>query len=322
MKTLSLKIIALENPNSSTPQTQRSQHTVETQAKWERLWLHESERFNPKRKATEKIRLKRIWHSICQEDSLKGAKVCDLASGWGTLSLQASDGGAEVTAVDVASGALTRVNTIESKERACLPHTKLPDQKYDIVLACDILAELPRRDHRLFISELHRLCKPEGKIIFSTAVDIESFDALTKLQSLLQTDLEIEKWKVSHLTYFIRIIKLLKAPKRLATGQLKARSRIGKFFCKWSKTSPFSAGWNVIATLLAPLLKFLEKSENLALLLEKIAKILQSESSITHVIVTAKRRKTFDEGKTNKWKKAGDCLKAQEETLKAATFQS
>lgn len=304
--------MARENVPASKPiETKRTAHRQETQARWERLWLKEGEQWNPLRSALEQARLKRAQEFLLERGGVAGKTVVDLGSGWGTLSRWAAENGAKVTAVDAAENALTR---LPDEIQACqdvLPQTRLEDDSYDLVIATEILAELPQRDHRLFISELYRLCKPEGRIVLSTAVDFESWDALSRLEKLLQTDLTIESWQFSHHAYFHRLLNLLLLPERLWTKEGGGRSRIGRLAWGLARLPVIRQLWRVLSPLTNRLHTLASTSLTLALTLEKIAKTVSKERGVSDILLIAKRKRLFEEEESSRWKKkAGDCLKA------------
>jgi 2-polyprenyl-3-methyl-5-hydroxy-6-metoxy-1,4-benzoquinol methylase len=302
---MSLKIIAVEGKNSqpASAGTERSKQIATTQGKWERRWLQEADRFNPNRSAAETIRLKKSWSLLSKNVTLRGCKTCDLGSGWGTLATQADHEGAEVTAVDIASGALKKLPPGIELHRDALPQTSLNDGTYDLIIATEILAELPSRDHRLLISELHRLCKSDGCLLLSSAIDINSWNAADQFKRLLQTDLVIEELHSLHLAYGIRLLNFLKAPSRLSSGRQKASSRIGKWCCRWCKRSPARQILRLLAFFLAPLVRQVERSEWLLLFLEKVGQWLNPDGTISHLILLAKPKIAFDIEKPKKWKK-------------------
>ncbi len=286
-------------PMLASPITRREQHNSETQTLWEKRWQQPVE-FDPKGQATEVARLARLWRSIEGLGPLKNKHVCDLGSGWGTLSRKAANAGAQVTSFDVASNALTRLPTGIIQQQGMLPQTKLNDSQYDLVIAADVLALLPERDHRLLISELHRLCKPDGTIILSTAVDIDSWNVLSRLEQLLTTDLVMDTWRLSHHAYFIRLLDLLKAPQRLAEGEERGRSRVGR--AAWRLLLLAKPIWKGIAKLTAPLTTSVQRSDTISSMLERIAKRVNPEGTVSHIIVVAKCKTMFAQPK--RWTKS------------------
>ncbi|WP_068468017.1 class I SAM-dependent methyltransferase [Candidatus Protochlamydia phocaeensis] len=275
----------------------------EMQAKFERLWLLDPEQFNPLRNCMQRERLDRTWALLTQHISLEGKHIADIGCGAGIFSRRMRDGGAHIEAVDIAENALKRLRQedmrhIEAKQEA-MPMTQLPDQGYDIVVCTEIVAELSRDDYRLFFAELARLVKPDGYIVCSTPIDIDSEGGVERLTGLAQTEFDIVDAKPSYHALFIRLKRWLELPINLTKAWQDPRFREEELakrrgLSRWwfySQTSFFFIWiWFAFAYLVHPLLSYLRKNRWLLLQIEKICQFIWDESGISHYIFLAKLR--------------------------------
>ncbi len=186
----------------------------EAQDKYDKAFLTEPLQFDPERSA--RSRKINTYLKIIV-DSLPAQSVCDLGAGTGWLSAYCVSKGSAVTAVDVSQIALEQCHAVkeESRIHAYVPYTPLPDDEFSLVLACDLIAELPKEEHRLFVSEIARILHPDGKTLISTPLDIYTEDPLPKLLSLLSTDLKIESVQLLHHGLQIKLLDLLMPFKKL-----------------------------------------------------------------------------------------------------------
>lgn len=202
-----LQIISTDNKPSGQLGPKSSKQELE--ARFERLWMLDPDQFNPNRNCMERQRIERTWTLMCENLDFKQKMASDIGCGFGLLTGRMRDAGAHVDAVDISENALKnfkdreriRIRTL----RETMPFTKLPDSEYEVVVCTELLAELPAEQHRLFFSELNRLLKPEGTVVFSTGIDIDSEGVLEQLISLIQTEFEIDHAVYSHHSLFIRV---------------------------------------------------------------------------------------------------------------------
>lgn len=255
-----LKIIK----SSDTPSFQTSSKNisrVESEAKYERLWNIDKERFNPLKSALGRNRQKRLEQVIEELEPLKSLSIVDLGTGTGWMAKKCAEKGGEVTAIDIAEGALKNLRGINNITclKQYVPYTVLPDHKYDLVLALDLIAELAEKEHRLFFSELARLAKKEGKIVVSTSLDLSTEAPLEQFLKLAMTELEIETIIKSYHSLYSRFLFFLKR-------------------WKWSRS------------LLGPLIRKLENNDFLLRILAPISESIYDEQGVTHVIIVGKVR--------------------------------
>lgn len=133
-------------------------------------------------------------------DEIQGKSLVELGCGDGALSKAAALAGAYVTATDISTHALKRLEGIEriKPEKHFVPFTTLPDSAFDYVIAANLVAELPHDEVRLFFSELARLVKKDGKIVVSTPLDTASDEALELFLHFAETELQIESIVLSY----------------------------------------------------------------------------------------------------------------------------
>lgn len=306
----SLKIVKLSKEEELSTSSQVSVHQMqkkEAMAKYERLWLQNPEKFNPMQDAMHEEILNREWKMIKNVHISKEMKAVDLGCGYGLLTLRMQDAGARhVDAVDVASNALKRLEK-HNCERIRLiqdyvPYTQLEDNGYDLVVCTNLIALLPSSEYRLFFSELSRLVKSDGKVIFSTPLDMYSLDALEKFLTLAETEFILESWSLSYDYLYLKILNFLETPetylkashdKNLREQKLKEKKGFGKLLFKWNTTVFLAWFWKIIHLLFYPILKLHKHSRKILKGLEKISRFFWDKSRATHVIVKGKRRPLF-----------------------------
>lgn len=297
-----LHVIAVdEKPNSSLPSQQGRKQ--EAEAIFEKKWHHDPNQFNPHRNSQERERITRTWALLIQFFSPANTIVADLGCGWGIFSHQLRDAGAEVHAVDISSLALNKLkekNTDNIKTfQQYIPRTTLKDDFYDLVMSTDVIAYLHKDEYRLFFAELSRLIKPDGYMICSTPLDINTEDPLERLIAMAETEFIIEQWQLSHHKWTIRLHDFFKAPARFVRGwkkksyrdqQLSMRHSISYWWFRINSTLPLACLWWGISLLTAPVANFINQKRSLLLFLEKACRFIESESGISHAIFIGKRK--------------------------------
>ena len=103
------------------------------------------------------------------------------------------------------------------------------------------------------MSEIARLLSSDGKAVLSTDLDIYSEDALARFLYLAGTELIIEEVHLFYHGLFIRFYDLF--------------------------------------SLFKPLKNWISKRDGLALFLEKLAKLYQTENDASAVVIVGKRKK-------------------------------
>jgi 2-polyprenyl-3-methyl-5-hydroxy-6-metoxy-1,4-benzoquinol methylase len=296
-----ISVSSLSPQHSSIPS--RLTRKKELQAKFERLWLLNPEHFNPLRNCMQRERLERSWSLLTQQMSLADKKVVDLGCGSGLFSQRLIAAGAFVDGVDIAENALKKLKE-QSIERLqliqdALPDTSLKDDTYHLAVCLEVIAELPREDHRLFFAELYRLIKPDGKILCSSSIDIYSEDALQRLMELAQTEFEIAQVVYSYHALSIRLKHLCQIPQEFVKGweeptyrkqALASRSFLSRIWFWLNSSTLLMWIWWSLTFLTRPLLSLLAQNRTLLLGLEKICRALWDERGISHVIFMAKRK--------------------------------
>lgn len=188
------------------------------EARLERQWLLNPSQFDPNRSARTAVESERLI------DSLPPAKrALDLGTGHGHVAQALHNAGISVDALDIAHNALKRL-PLPNLVQACFPYTKLEDNTYDLIVAANLIAELPEPLHRLALSEIARLLVPNGTALLSTPIDIYSDDALPRFLALVETELEITHLIPSHHALAVQF-PILKHSRRL----LAVQETIGRF---------------------------------------------------------------------------------------------
>ncbi len=285
------------------PGFSRGARIREMQAKFERLWLLDPERFNPLRNCVQQERLKRTWQLLTKHVDVLNKQAIDIGCGAGVFSRQLRDGGASVTAVDIAENALKRFKEIDAKniqlKQGGMPSTTLPDHAYDIVICTEVIAELSPEDYRLFFAELSRLIKPDGHLICSSDIDIDSVGGLERLTELAQTEFDLLETVASYHALYIRLKHFFEAPSYFIKGwqesdfrqkELTSRRGLNRGWFWLNTMPPFVWLWNLLNPLTRPILKFLKSNTKCLLRLEKICRLIWDQDGISHYLFIAKRR--------------------------------
>lgn len=307
-----LNIISVDSSQNSSEQFQgssRSARLREMQAKFERLWLIDPERFNPLRNCMQRNRLERTWQLVTQHADIAGKQVADIGCGAGIFSRRLRDAGAHVEAVDIAENALKHFKEKDAEhiqlKQSAMPATTLPDHAYDLIVCTELIAELPPEDYRLFFAELSRLIKADGHLVCSSDIDIDSVGGVERLVELAQTEFDLVEAVASYHALYLRIKRFFDAPFLFIKGwqnpdfrhkELASRRGLNRLWF-WLNTTPlFIWLWYIIEPCTRPILKFLKNQTSLLLWLEKICRFLSDQDGISHYLFIAKRRpiKVFD----------------------------
>lgn len=228
-------------------------------AKYNRKWELDPESFAPFKSSLKRDYFKQVINAL---SDVKGKTCLDLGSGYGTLSKRLADLGAKVTAVDISEIALSRLEDhLEIKKiQDFVPYTTLEDNAYDYVIAANLIAELPEDEHRLFFSEVARLIKPQGKVVISTPLDVNTEDALARFLYLAETELIIESFHFCYHRLYIKGMLALNKLKKIAN----------------------------------PIIQWLQNRDLFLFALEKVTKFLYDEEGISYVVIVATRRPLLD----------------------------
>lgn len=236
---------------SPTPRLSRRE---QAELNYDQKWREDPTQFSQMRSARSRLLFERAKQLIAKT---RIQKVCELGSGCGALTKFLQKSGLQVDAVDISTLALNTLSFLPDTQKvhAYVPYTPLPDRHYDLVLALDLIAELPKDEQRLCISECARLLKPEGHVLLSTPLDIYSEDPLPRFLYLVTTEFTVEEMIFSHHSLQIKLLN----------G----------------------------ASLLPPLKNWLKQSEQLLSVCEKISSFLEEPKDASHVIVMGKKKPLF-----------------------------
>lgn len=301
-----LSILTDGSNSGAPPVKQKKNPRQEAQAKFDRMWLREPEKFDVGKSASERMRLFRTFAFVKEMTNLAGKKIADLGCGAGYLSRMLRDAGGIVDAIDISQNALKQLKAQGGEGihpiQDYMPHTMLEDSSYDIVVAADLIAHLEVNQYRLFFSELARLVKSDGYVVCSTAVDIYSENALQSFVELTHTELDCCTWLFSYHSLQIRLLDFFKAPSRFRRASrdklyreksLNKRYSVAKWWFAINSCVPLSYFWAFIALIAFPFCKLLENNDIVIRGLEKLAHFLGREGAISHVLFMAKRRSFF-----------------------------
>jgi len=282
-----------------------SRHLVKKQleAKFERAWLIDPEQFNPLKNCLQKERLARSLALLSSHVDLRNKKITDIGCGSGVFTRLLRDKGAEIDAVDIATNALKKFADFDQThiqtKQATMPDTRLSDDYYDVVVSLDLIAELPPQEYRLFFAELARVIKPDGYLLCSSSIDINSEDGVEKLLHLTQTEFEITTIKKSYHALFIRLKNILTSPsfyvkmwkdKKLRDQELKNRQGLNYYLFFLNTSYGLIGLWVILAFLASPFINWMKNKRAVLLSLENICQFVSDEKGISHLIFLAKRK--------------------------------
>lgn len=307
-----LNIVSVSN-DYETKNGGKKNRREEARAKFDRIWLHNAQEFDPQRNALERERMRRIKNLLSKQSLPLSKKAVDLGCGFGILTQDLAEKGILVDAVDISFNALKRLQEKNIKGVTLIqdwvPHMRLRDEAYDIVLSTELIAYLHPDQYRLFFSELARLVKPDGTIICSTALDIYSDEALERFSSLVETEFKVEEWIFSYHSLYIRMRHFLKIPSRFARAkrepeyrqkELNKRRGFYRTWFRWNTQSLLGVFWEGIHWFTRPIFNWFDQNRCLLLLLEKVSKFLWNEKGISHVICCGKRRAITEKAEPEK----------------------
>lgn len=299
-----LKIVETDSKAVSTPQLSNTKmQRKEQQARFDRLWLVDKDHLDSLRNCMERERIERTMALIQGTLSLSGKSAADLGCGSGVLTRKIRDAGAKVAAVDISGNALkilqeSRMDNIEAIQDY-VPMTTLKDDAYDLVVSTELIAWLPEDQYRLYFSELARIVKPDGYVVCSTQIDINSEDALQRFVNLAETEFNIAKWVLSHHLCYIRLADFFKAPARFARAghdseyrqrEINRRYGFSRTWFRWNSSRVPASLWNWMQYPLKPIVGLIRQNRTLLLFLEKVCNFLWSNSGISHAIFIGQRR--------------------------------
>lgn len=303
MKHDRLNIIDVANVDTAATGTRKLNRREEARAKFERLWLIEPEQFNPQRNEMERTRMERTLNLIKQFISLEAVEIVDLGCGSGVLAEQLADEAAQVLALDIASNALKVVQAKAipniKTTQDYVPNTLLNDNAFDIVISTELIGYLESDQYRLYFSELARVVKPNGNVVCSTAIDIDSIDSLQRFAALAETEFLITKWVFSYHYLYIRLLNFLNAPSNFVRASKESEYRKKEIekkgaIVRWwfaTNSSPLAAFfWTPIQYLLKPLIELFRQSRVILNSLENVSQFIWSDSGISHAIFIGARR--------------------------------
>lgn len=292
-----------DKPNSKPSISSKNARKQEIQATLERLWLVDPEQFNPNRDCMQRDRIKRTVDTISEYVQMKGKRVADLGCGQGDLSRIFRDKGAVVDALDAAGNALQRLKSGDMRDitaiQDCLPFTSLKDDAYDLVVCTEVIGYLKPVEYRLLISELSRVVKPDGFVVCSTPLDIDTENPLERFAALAETEFVISRWIFSHQYLLIKLCRFLEAPSSYVKAnkdqefrikELEKRNFIGKLWFKMNCTTPLALLWKGTSLATKPILNYLRQSPRILEISERISNFIWSQSGISHALFIGKRR--------------------------------
>ena len=186
----------ITEPSRPIPLSPKEKNRVEQEALFERRWLQDPEQFNPARTSRTQVESDRLLTVL---PITKDKRALDLGTGFGYVAEKLSQQGIKVDALDISQNCLKRLHLPDvTLIQDYFPHTKLADGAYDLIVAANLIAELPESERRLAVSEIARLLTRTGTAVVSTPIDIHSDDALVRFITLLETEFDIDRLIFSH----------------------------------------------------------------------------------------------------------------------------
>lgn len=192
-----MKLAVIQTEESSRALSKKETFRIEVKGKYDRAWLTQPESFDPSRKMAHLLQEERLFQVLAP---LSGSRAADLGSGWGNGARFLAAKGFQVDAVDIAQKAVSQLDQCPGVKThvGFVPYLTLDEGVYDVVLAANLIAEVPEPLRRLALSQFAVLLKPEGVAVISTPLDIDAEDALPRFLSLVQTEFTLEAIIVSY----------------------------------------------------------------------------------------------------------------------------
>lgn len=300
-----LNVVQIENIDSNNTKKRWGQNPSkreETQARFERQWLIDPHQFDPARNCLEIERIQRSLDLLTASGSVRDSDIVDLGAGWGDFSAQLQALGAKVLAVDIASNALKNLKSRHPEvvvKQDFVPKTTLDDEKYDYVAALDLIAYLPKDDHRLFFAEVSRLVKANGKVLCSTPLDLRTEDAVQAFADLAETEFQIEHWALSYHLCFLYLLDFLEAPKKFYKGsidkeyhahEIGQRKGFSKIWFRLNSSPGLAWFWRGVSFIINPLSHWFKHSKSMMTACERFCKTFWDTAGVSHAIFIGKRR--------------------------------
>lgn len=249
---------------------------------FERAWSLDPLQFDPNRHVMEQERIERTWSLLAAHISIHEAHAVDLGCGAGALSRRLAKEGASVDAVDIAEGALQWMRTQGAEgialKRDTLPTTSLPDHTYTLVVCTELIALLPAEAHRLCVAELSRVMHPDGLLVCSTAIDIDTTGGAAQFIELIRTEFDVVQCLYSYHALWLRIKRFLEQPLVMAE---KWKNYPNRFISCLGRQLSF---------LLKPVQQAFRRNRLLLHALEKICRFIWDREGISHLILIARHR--------------------------------
>jgi 2-polyprenyl-3-methyl-5-hydroxy-6-metoxy-1,4-benzoquinol methylase len=278
---------------------ERSQRQL-YEEKAQKIWANvPAEKLDPSKNVLGRVRIERTLQLLKSAAFLQGGSLVDLGCGSGYLAFLLGSSGSHVKAVDVVNNIMHHHVQV-TFYHACLPYIALFNDTFDGVILSDVIAEIDPSLHRLALSEVARLVKSDGWVLFSTPLDLTSEDARQKFLQLIHTEFEIDGIVESYHRLYIVLLRWFKAPLRFVRASQNANYRCGHlakrsgpsrlwFFLNSSKALAYF--WRPWLPLCLPLLNTMHRSRTLLLSLERLSEIIWGSGALTHIIVLARKRK-------------------------------
>lgn len=192
-----MKLAVIQTEEASRPLSKKENFRVEIKGKYDRAWHHNPESFDPRQKTPHLLQEERLFEALAP---LSGGRAADLGTGWGNGAKYLASKGFHVDAIDIAHKAVDRLQGHPSitPQVGFVPFLTLEEGVYDVVLAANLIAEVPEPLRRLALSQLSVLLKPSGTAVISTPLDMKAEDALPRFLGLIQTEFTLESVILSH----------------------------------------------------------------------------------------------------------------------------
>lgn len=301
-----LNIIKIEDEEASAPpyKNRKNDRRQEVQAKFERLWLTDPERFNPLRNCMERERGERTWELLTQSiDFSTNPHTVDIGCAAGVFSRRLRDAGAKVEAIDIAENALKKfreegADGINLKQET-MPETNLPSEEFDLVVCTDLIAEIPEEDYRLFFAELARIIRANGLLICSSPIDIHSIGGVERLKGLAQSEFDIIAERESYHALYLRLKRIINTPSLFIAGYKNCLERkktlahlsgLKHVWYKLNTSYPLVLFWFLPALLMRAIKEWLSESKKALFFLEKVCRFKSDKEGVSHYLFVAKRR--------------------------------
>ena len=163
--------------------TSRQRFEKNSRERWEAYW-QDPPPDDPKRFA-------QVWAFLAK---IQPSKTLDIGCGTAPFIGKLRGVGIDISEIPLEK------QPVETK-RQCFPYLDFKDRSFDTIICTDVIAELDPELHRLALSEIARLLKPDGWLVVSSPLDCRTVAPGDRFKALVATEFKIIEESGRHLRF-------------------------------------------------------------------------------------------------------------------------